>query len=69
MAKVLINRDISDVSELKFRMTIPKALAGPIKGMRDIRETLFGEIKSHSAEIRKLKSKEVEMKKATTEVQ
>jgi len=61
-ARDLINKDISKMSELEFRMTILKILAGLEKSMEGIRETLSGEIKE-------LKSNQVEIKKAINEVQ
>jgi len=61
-ARDLNNTDISKMSELEFRMTIIKILAGLEKSMEDIRETLSGEIKE-------LKSNQVEIKKAINEVQ
>jgi len=61
-ARDLINTDISNMSELEFRMTILKILAKLEKSMEDIRDTLSGEIKE-------LKSNQVEIKKAIKEVQ
>ena len=49
------------MSELEFRMTFLKVLAGLKKGMEDIRETLSGEIKSLSGELKELKSNQVEI--------
>ena len=60
-ARDLINTDISNMSDLKFRMTIIKVLAGLKKDMEDIRESLSGEIKSLSGEIKELKSNQVEI--------
>ena len=65
----LINTDIGNMSDLEFRMTILKVLAGLEKGMEGIRETLSGEIKALSGEIKELKSNQVEIKKAINEVQ
>lgn len=42
------------MSDLEFRMTILKVLAGLEKGMEDIRETLSGDIKALSGEIKEL---------------
>jgi len=50
------------MSEVEFRTTIIKILAGLEKSMEDIRETLSGEIK-------KRKSNQVEIKRAINEVQ
>ena len=61
-ARDLINTDINKMSELEFRMMILKILAGLVKSMEDIRETLSGEIKE-------LKSNQVKIKKAINEVQ
>ena len=41
----LINMDVGNMTDLAFRMTILKVLAGLEKGIEDIRETLSGEIK------------------------
>ena len=51
------------MSDLEFRMTILKVLAGLEKGMEDIRETLSGEIKALSGEIKELKSNQAKFKK------
>ena len=63
-ARDLINTDIGNMSDLEFRMMILKVLAGLKKGMKDIRETLSGEIKALSGEIKELKSNQVEIKKS-----
>ena len=55
--------DIGNMSDLEFRMTILKVLAGLEKGMEDIRETLSGEIKALSGEIKELKSNQAEILK------
>lgn len=68
-ARDLINTDIGNMSDLEFRMTILKVLAGLEKGMEDIRETLSRDIKALSGEIKELKSNQVEIKKAINEVQ
>ena len=68
-ARDLINKDIGNMSDLEYRMTILKVLAGLEKGMEDIRETLSREIKALSGEIKELKSNKVEIKKAINEVQ
>ena len=69
-ARDLINTDIGNMSDLEFRMTIIQALlAGLEKRMEDIRETLSREIKALFGEIKELKSNQVEIKKAVTEVQ
>ena len=60
-ARDLINTDIGNMTELEFRMTILKVLAGLKKGMEYIRETLSGEIKALSGEIKGLKSNQVEI--------
>ena len=53
-ARDQINTDLGNMSDLEFRMTILKVLAGLKKGMEDIRETLSGEIKALSGEITKI---------------
>ena len=60
-ARDLINTDISNMSELEFRMTILKVLAGLEKSMEDTNESLSGETKSLSREIKELKSHQVEI--------
>ena len=57
------------MTDLEFRMTILKVLAGLEKGIEDISETLSGEIKALSGEIKEWKSNQVENKKAINEVQ
>ena len=59
-ARDLISMDISKMSELEFRITILKILAGLEKSIEDTRASLSGEIKE-------LKSNQVEIKKAITE--
>jgi len=44
-ARDLINTDISNMSDLEFRIMILNILAGLEKSMEDIKETLSGEIK------------------------
>ena len=68
-ARDLINRDIGNMSDLEFRMTILKVLAGLEKGMEDIRETLSGDIKALSGEIKELKCNQVEINKAVNGMQ
>uniref|UniRef100_A0A452VDF0 ubiquitinyl hydrolase 1 n=2 Tax=Ursus TaxID=9639 RepID=A0A452VDF0_URSMA len=58
----LISMDISKMSELEFRITIIKILAGLKKSIEDSRESLSGEIKE-------LKSNQVEIKKAINGMQ
>ena len=52
MARDLVNSDISNMSEIEFKMTVIKMLAGLEKSMEDIRESLSGEIKFLSGEIK-----------------
>ena len=61
-ARDLISMDISKMSELEFRITIIKILAGLKKSIEDSRESLSGEIKE-------LKSNQVEIKRAINEMQ
>ena len=68
-ARDLINTDIDNMSDLEFRMTILKGLAGLQKGVENNRETPSGEIKILSGEIKELKSNQAEIKKAIYEVQ
>ena len=46
--------DISEMSELEFRMTIIKILAGLEKSIEDTRESLSGEIKSNQWKSKRL---------------
>ena len=68
-ARDLIKTDIGNMTELEFRMTTLKVLAGLEKGMEVIRETLSREIKDLSGEIKELKPNQVEIKRAVNEVQ
>lgn len=68
-ARDLINADISNMTELEFRMTILKVLAGLEKKMEENREAVSKEIKDLSGEIKELKSNQAEIKKAINEVQ
>ena len=68
MARDLVNVDISNMSEIEFKMTLIKMLAGLEKSIEDIRESLSGEIKALSGEIKEIKSNQVEVKKAINEV-
>ena len=52
MTRDLVNLDISNMLEIEFKMTVIKMLAGLEKSIEDIRESLLGEIKSLSGEIK-----------------
>ena len=54
--------DVSKMSELEFRITIIKILAGLEKSIEDTRESLSGEIKE-------LKSNQGKIRKAINEMQ
>ena len=60
-ARNLINMDMSKILELEFRITITKILAELENGTKDTSEYLSGEIKE-------LKSNQVKIKKAITEM-
>ena len=61
-ARDLISMDISEMSELEFRIMIIKILAGIEKTIEDTKESLSGEKKE-------LKSNQVELKKVINEMQ
>lgn len=48
----LIDMDISNMSEIEFRLMIIKLLAGLEKSIKDTRECLRAEIESYQAEIK-----------------
>ena len=54
--------DISKISELEFRITIIKILAGLEKSIKDTRKSLSGEIKE-------LKSNQIKIKKTMNKMQ
>ena len=51
-ATALLDMDISKMSELEFRITIIKLLAGLEKSIKDTRESLSAEMRSNQAEIK-----------------
>ena len=59
-ARDFINMDISKMSELEFKRTIIKILAGLGKSIKDTKESL-------TVEIKELKSSQAEISHATTE--
>ena len=62
MAKNLINADIGKMSELEFKTTILRTLAGFLKSIENIREFL-------TAEIKELKTSQAKIKNVVTEMQ
>ena len=62
MVKDLVNADISKMSELEFKTTTVRILAGLGNSIEDTRESL-------SAEIKELKSSQAKIKNAITEMQ